>query len=222
MRKLGVLVVGQSPRPEVERELNRIVTDVCLDLRGCLDGLSRADIDALQPRDGDTALFTRLSNGDGVRLSKNQVVHHGGAQLDALEQAGARFVIVLCTGDFVEWQDRRILFPSTIMRNFVFGLLPRGHIGVLSPLEAQIPATKTRWADDNHTVSTIALSPNASIEEARQVGQEMRKLAPDLIVLDCVSYTRETKKAVCGTAGIPGVLAITAIARCAAEVFELE
>lgn len=220
MNKLGVLVVGQSPRPEVEAELKRIVGGVELDLRGCLDGLNRAEIDALQPEDGDTALFTRLSNGDGVRLSKKQVVRHGGFQLDELERAGARLVIILCTGDFPAWQNRRVLFPSAIMRNFVFGLLPKGHIGVLSPLEEQIPATLNRWTDENHTVSSIALSPNASTDEAKQAGQKMRQLAPDLIVLDCISYTRETKHAVCGTADKPGVLAITTIARCAAELLE--
>lgn len=222
MRKLGVLVVGQSPRREVERELKRIVVDVSLDLRGCLDGLSRAEIDALQPEKNDVALFTRLSNGDGVRLSKTEVMRHGGIQLDALQQAGASLVIVLCTGEFPEWRNRRILFPSALLRNLVFGLLPSGHIGVLSPLEAQIPATKSRWSDEHHTVSAIAVSPNASIEEARQAGLQMRKLAPDLIVLDCVSYTREIKQAVCSAADIPGVLAITAIARCAAELLELQ
>lgn len=220
MRKLGVLVVGQSPRPEIEGELERIVPDVSLDLRGCLDGLNRAEIDALQPEQGDVALFTRLSNGDGVRLRKQDVVRHGSAQLDALERAGAELVIVLCTGDFAEWQGRRVLFPSAILRNFVFGVLQRGHIGVLSPLEAQIPATMARWADETHTVSAVALSPNASLEEARQAGTELRALAPDLLVFDCVSYTREIKRAVCGTAGVPGVLAITAIARCAAELLE--
>lgn len=189
-------------------------------MRGCLDGLSRAEIDALQPEDGDIALFTRLSNGDGVRLSKKEVVRHGGFQLDALERAGAKLVILLCTGDFPAWQNRRVLFPSAIMRNFVFGLLPKGHIGVLSPLEEQIPATLNRWTDENHTVSSIALSPNASMDEAKQAGQKMRQLAPDLIVLDCISYTRETKHAVCGTADKPGVLAITTIARCAAELLE--
>jgi len=220
MRKLGVLVVGQSPRPEIESELNRIIGDVSLDLRGCLDALSRAEIDALQPDAGDAALFTRLSNGDGVRLCKQAVVRHGSAQLDALERAGAGFVIVLCTGEFREWQGRRVLFPSAILRNFVFGILQTGHIGVLSPLETQIPATRTRWAGETHTVSAVALSPNASFADARQAGAKLRALAPDLIVFDCVSYTRETKKAVCGEAGVPGVLAISAIARCAAELLD--
>lgn len=220
MNKLGVLVVGQSPRPEVESELKRIVGGVELDLRGCLDGLSRAEIDGLQPEDGDVALFTRLPNGEGVRLSKKQVVRHGSYQLDALERAGAKLVIILCTGGFPEWRDRRVLLPSAIMHNFVFGLLSKGHIGVLSPLEEQVPATLDRWTDENHRVSSIALSPNASIDEARQAGQKMQQLAPDLIVFDCVSYTRETKHVVCSTAEKPGVLAITTIARCAAELLE--
>src|SRR5438552_18354252 len=72
--RMGVVVIGQSPRPDVEREIAAVLSPgLAIDLRGALDGLTRGEIDAIPPRDGHDALFTLLPNGDGVRLSKQAV-----------------------------------------------------------------------------------------------------------------------------------------------------
>ena len=215
MARLGILVMGQSPRPEVEAELGRLLPGVALEQRGCLDGLDANGIAAIAPKGGESALFTRLPSGQGVTLSKKAVVARGAAQLAALERSGADAVIVLCTGDFPEWQGRRVLFPSAVMRHFVRGLLPRGRLGVLTPLESQLPETRRRWGAWGHQVEAAALSPNAGPDEAAAAGAALA--GADLLVLDCVSYTRETKRALCAAAGAPGVLAISAVARAAAE-----
>ena len=220
MQKLGILVVGQSPRPEVEAEFSRLLGNTEIIQRGCLDGLSREEISNLTPQNGEKSLFTRLPNGDGVSLSKAAVVSRGTRQLDALESLGAKAVVVLCTGEFPQWSNRRVLMPSNIIRSFVTALRPSGHLGILSPLEEQIPATQERWSTDEHRVSVFALSPNASIQDAEAVGGRFLEDPPDLIVFDCVSYTRKTKQALCTSVGRPGVLAITAIARTAAELLE--
>lgn len=220
MSKLGLLVVGQSPRPEVEREFRRLVEGVDLDLRGCLDGLAREEIAALAPAGEEPSLFTRLPDGEGVTLSKAEVVRHGARQLDALEKSGAKAVVVLCTGEFPIWADRRVLLPSEIMRNVVLGLQPGGHLGVFSPLESQLANTRQRWSENGHDVTAVPLSPNASAKEAQAAGEAMAEAKPDLLVLDCVSYTRQTKQIVCAATNRPGVLAITAIARVAAELLE--
>lgn len=220
MPKLGLLVVGQSPRAEVEKEFERLVSGVQLDLRGCLDGLTRAEIDQLAPGAGETTLFTRLPDGAGVALSKAAVTKHGMAQLDALEKSGADAVVVLCTGDFPAWADRRVLFPSLIIRSFVKGVRPKGHLGIFSPLENQLEDARGRWTEAGYQVTARALSPNASLAEAQAAGKKMARATPDLLVLDCISYTAEIKQAVCAAARTPAVLAITAIARNAAELLE--
>lgn len=220
MPKLGILVVGQSPRPEVEQEFRRLIDDVDLDLRGCLDGLSRQEISDIQPITGENTLFTRLPSGEGVRLSKKAVIHHGETQLDGLEKSGAQAVVVLCTGEFPMWADRRILVPSEILKNVVLSVQPMGHLGVLSPLASQIPNTLKRWSAHGHKVTAVDLSPNASPEEVAVAGNKLSKAAPDLVVLDCVSYTKQTKDIISKKVSCPSVLAITTIARIAAEILE--
>lgn len=220
MPKMGVLVVGQSPRPEVEAEFRRLLPDVELEQKGCLDGLSREQIEQLRPKDGETELFTRLPNGEGVRLSKKSVVHHGTRQLDTLERSGAQYVALLCTGEFPDWSDRPILFPSNILRHLVFGLQPSGHLGILSPLAEQSEAARHRWARYGHRITNVALSPNAGADDVRETGLELAAASPDLIVYDCISYTQQTKSAINIIADRPAVLAITAVARVAAELFD--
>lgn len=220
MKKLGILVVGQSPRPEVEIEFRRLVADVDLDLRGCLDGLSRSEIARLEPNGNETTLFTRLPSGEGVKLSKRAVVEHGTRHLDELENSGAQAVLILCTGEFPIWAGRRVLIPSIIMKNFVVGVQPQGHLGVLSPLETQVDNTRKRWLSENHDVTVKALSPNATIKEAEIAVRALVEASPDLVVLDCVSYTREIKNAIYRQSGRPSVLAITTIARACAELLE--
>lgn len=220
MSKLGLLVVGQSPRVEVEKEFKRLVAGAELDLRGCLDGLTRTEIDLLVPGAGETTLFTRLPDGDGVALSKTAVVKHGTARLDALERSDADVVVVLCTGDFPAWADRRVLFPSLIIKSLVKGVQPKGHLGIFSPLENQLENARARWTEAGYRVTAAALSPNSSPDAAQVAGEMMARAKPDLLVLDCISYTAETKQAVCAVARTPAVLAITAIARNAAELLE--
>lgn len=220
MAKLGILVVGQSPRPEIEAEFARLLPGVALDLRGCLDGLGPEALAALAPGPVEETLFTRLPSGAGITLGKAAVVRHGTARLAALEASGADAVVVLCTGDFPDWSGRRVLFPSSVLRHAVQGLQAAGRLGVLVPLEAQIAEAHRRWGALGYAVTAAALSPNAEAEAATAAGRALAASDPDLLVFDCVSYLRATKRAVTSAAGCPGVLAISAIARMVAELLD--
>lgn len=220
-KSIGILVMGQSPRPEITAQFQRLLPDVTLVQRGCLDGLSREAIDGLAPVGDETTLFTRLPDGSAVKLSKAAVISHGEAQLDALEKAGTTLTIVLCTGDFPAWQGRNLLLPSNILRHFVMAAKPSGHIAVLSPLPAQTKAAQDRWQSLGYTTTNIALSPNASEAEAILVGEELAQDASDLIVFDCASYTQTTKQALCQAARKPGILALSCIARTTAELLDV-
>jgi protein AroM len=192
--RLGALVVGQSPRPDIVSEITTAVgNQVSVDLRGALDGLSRSEIDALPPLSGKDTLFTRLPDGDGVRISKKAVIERGAEKLEALQATGANAVIVLCTGDFPAWRERyRVIYPSLVLRNTVTALQQGG----------------------------LALSPNADAAETEQAARCMLDHDPELLVFDCISYTSAMKHIGCCVTGRPAVLAITAAARMAMEALD--
>lgn len=218
--RIGALVVGQSPRPEVERELRALAGGpVDLDLRGCLDGLSRAEIDTLTPIDDADTLFTRLPNGDGVTISKQAVVEHGTAKLIALSAAGYDVTMVMCTGEFPDWIGRfKVLFPSRTLNAMVRGCLPAGRIGVFTPLEVQCAKSRKRWSEAGYDAEVVALSPNAGPQEVRAAAETLKGHAPELLVLDCISYTRETKAIVRSELGAPAILAVSSAVRTALEL----
>src|SRR3981189_3186485 len=82
-QRLGVVVIGQSPRPSVVNEIAAVLSPgLKIDLRGALDGMTRAEIDAIPPSDGHDALFTLLPNGDGVTISKTAVEARAAIQIE--------------------------------------------------------------------------------------------------------------------------------------------
>lgn len=219
-KSIGLLVMGQSPRPEINDQFRQLLPDVKIIQRGCLDGLSKSAIAALAPRSDEEMLFTRLPDGTGVKLSKAAVIEHGEKQLDALEDAGTALTIVLCTGDFPMWRNRKVLMPSEVLRYFTKAAHPEGHIAVLSPLPSQTTAAEARWRKLGYQTTNIALSPNTSEQEARDIGSQLAGAKAEIIVFDCASYTQTTKRVVCQAAGKPGILALSSIARTAAELIE--
>ncbi len=220
MSRLGALVVGQSPRPEVEAALRAVLgPDLELDMRGALDGLSRAEIERITPLSDADTLFTRLPSGEGVRISKAAVIENGEYQLADLAAAGSDVTMVLCTGEFAGWMEKyQVVFPSRIMNALVKALLPAGRLGVFTPLEEQQAQSRQRWNAAGYDAAVVALSPNADEVETEAAARDMAAAAPDLLLFDCISYTRETKAIVRRSTGLPGILAITAAARTAAEL----
>ncbi|NQW08533.1 MAG: AroM family protein [Alphaproteobacteria bacterium] len=218
--KIGALVVGQSPRPEIEAEIHALAGgSIDLDLRGALDGLSRQEIDALTPESAADTLFTRLPNGDGVRISKRRVVEHGTAKLEALAAAGYDVTLVMCTGDFPDWMGRfRVIFPSRTMNAMVKACLPEGKLGVFTPLAEQCPKSEARWRAAGYDAKVVALSPNAGEDEIREAAATLRDHRSELLVLDCMSYTRTTKKIAREVAGAPAILAVSTAVRTVLEL----
>src|SRR5260370_7234829 len=97
-QRMGVVVIGQSPRPSVAAEIAAVLSPgIIIELRGALDGMSRTEIDAIPPTDGYDPLFTLLPNGDGVTLSKKEVERRASRQLSQFKQAGVDVTILPCT-----------------------------------------------------------------------------------------------------------------------------
>jgi protein AroM len=65
-----------------------------------------------------------------------------------------------------------------------------------------------------------ALRPSADAPEIHAVAARLKSKNPDLVAMDCMSYTPETKAAVTAVLGVPTLLAISAIGRVTREFLE--
>ncbi len=210
---IGVVVIGQSPRPEIEAELRRVV-DTPIRLTGALDGLSRAEIAALAPETDDDALFTVLPDGASVVISKRAVAARMPARIAAM--AGAP-TLICCTGPFPDLaRFANALLPSAVLDGFVRASCPSGRLGVLAPIIEQRAMMQRKWA--GRDIEMVALSPRPREGELERAAAELSDAGVDAIVMDCMSYTYAMKQQMRARCRRPVILAISAVGHVLAEL----
>ena len=219
MRRLGVVVVGQSPRPEIVAQIRPYLGDaVEIDLHGALDGLGRTEVAALAPGTGADTLFTRLPGGENVKLSKDAVEARAGAVIERMAEQGTTAMMLCCTGEFPGLTTGRLVLPSAVLCGIVAGLLPRGRLGILIPLPEQAETLCAKWRRPGLEIVAEPLTPGSAAPAIDAAAHRLAAHAPDLIVMDCMSYDQATKDRLRQTLRTPVILAIAAAARIAAEL----
>lgn len=221
-RTLGIAVIGQAPRPDIAALFaaqapagTRIV------LRGCLDGLTDAEVDALPPSDGADALYTRLPSGCDAKISKKAVIARAPETLSRLRADGADALVFNCTGEFPAMAgDAGVLFPSRVLAGLAAGLLPKGRLALLVPLPEQAEKLKDKWQRPGVELVAEALVPSGDDAAAEAAAARLKAHRPDLVAMDCMSYTPRTKDVVKRVLGVPTLLAITATGRIMRELLD--
>jgi len=221
-RILGIVTIGQAPRDDIaELFAAQAPAGTKVVLRGALDGLSDEEIDTLLPESGADTLYTRLRGGRDVKISKKAVIERSPAALDRLRADGCDALVYACTGEFPPMQgDENVLFPSRVLNGLAAGLLPRGRLGLLIPLAEQGEKLASKWARPGLDVVAEALAPSAGPQEAAAAADRLAARKPDLVAMDCMSYTPATKAWVKGPLGVPTLLAITATGRVLREMLD--
>lgn len=217
---VGVIVIGQSPRMKAEAELRRVLgPEVGIDLRGALDGLSRAEIDKIKPADGHDTLFTELPSGEGVVISKQVVTERTQAHIDDFAARGVDTTLMFCTGKFKGLRaNGPVVFPSAVLSGIVGGLMPEGRLGVFVPLPEQAAELGAKWERNGVAVHIEPLLPIAESAAAHAAADRMAAWGPDLVVMDCMGYSSAMKDVVRSAVGPRVVLAVSAAARSVQEL----
>jgi protein AroM len=220
--KLGVVVIGQAPRREIEHELRLVLgPGPAIELVGALDCMGRAEIDRLTPTGSDDTLFTKLPNGDGVVISKAAVVRGAQARLDTFAAAGTDVTLMCCTGAFKGLEPRGpVVFPSAVLTGLAAALLPRGRLGVLAPLPEQEDQVRHKWAERPWEVVVEPLLPIHTAAELEAASARLAERRPDLVIMDCMSYTSAMKQTVRAITGARVLLGLSCAARAVQELLE--
>ncbi|MGK7868021.1 AroM family protein [Falsiroseomonas sp. E2-1-a20] len=215
MAALPVFIIGQAPRHDLVDEIAAAVPGLQVALRGALDGLSRAEVADCAPRDGADTLFTVLPSGEGVTISKLAVTQ----RLRGLLEAVPGGALLACTGAFKGLPERPSLVqPSAVLNGLAHALLPRGRLGLFVPLAEQAEALRAEREREGLSVAVVALRPHGD-DAAREAAMRlMAAEAPDLVLLDCISYTRRDKAAAVAVLSCPVLLSVAVAARAAASL----
>ncbi|MSP77078.1 MAG: AroM protein [Rhodospirillaceae bacterium] len=219
---LGIATIGQAPRDDIATLFaQHAPPGTKVILRGALDGLSDAEVDALKPESGGDTLYTRLRGGRDVKISKKAVIARSADVIARLRADGCDALVYACTGDFPPLKgDEGVLFPSRVLAGLTAGLLPRGRLGLLIPLAEQAEKLSSKWARPGIEIVAEALAPSAGAAEADAAARRLAAKKPDLVAMDCMSYSPTTKEWVKPGLGVPVLLAITATGRVLREMLD--
>ena len=221
-RTLGIAVIGQAPRPEIAALYAAAVPpETRIVLRGCFDGLSDAEIDARAPQSPADALYTPLPGGREVKISKLAVSERAPATLAALRRDGADAIVFNCTGEFPPMAgDVGVLFPSRVLNGLAGALLPRGRLGLLIPIPEQGEILSEQRSRPGVEVVVEVLRPSADSAAAAEAARRLAARNPDLVAMDCMSYTPATKEIAHRWIKAPILLALTATSRVLRELLD--
>ena len=219
-QRIGVVVIGQSPRPSVAAEIAAVLSPgISIELRGALDGMSRAEIDAIPPTNGYDTLFTLLPDGDGIIISKKEVERRASQKLAELKQDGVDVTMLACTGKFPNLApEGLVILPSAVLHRLVEAVLPKGRLGVFSPLPEQTALIDQKWQREGIEIVGVTLRPGSDEATVDSAAQSMAALRPDLVVMDCMGYTSANKGRLRLSYSGPVILAIAAAARVVEEL----
>jgi protein AroM len=221
VRKIGFVTIGQSPRADVVPEIRDVLGDSGIEIVECgaLDKLSRDEIAGLAPREGEYVLVTRLRDGSEVRVARERILPLMQGCIDSLEPS-VDVIGLLCTGEFPELRSRKLLVePSDLLIKVVESLKP-GKLGVVVPDPAQIDLTRRKWRGVAQDIKVLSVSPyTGTLNELRRAAEELRDR--DLIVLDCIGFNGEAKKAVAAVSGKPVIIPRTLLGRVLRELLEV-
>ena len=223
MPTVHFLTIGQSPRPDVVPEILRMLGDAVADIEaveaGALDGLSREEVRAGAPRDGEMPLVSRLRSGEEVIVGEDFVEERMAALLKQIPAGDV--AAILCTGPFFGIVAR----PGLVKAGPVFdaalrAATPAGAtVGMLIPEPRQEADARRRVPDGSPCVIGVA-SPYAENGAGERLAGEFRKA--DVIGLNCLGYNRSLEAAVARATGKPVVLARRALAEAVERSLEAE
>ena len=221
-RTLGIVTIGQAPRDDIaELFAAHAPPSTRIVLRGALDGLSDAEVDALPPLSGADTLYTSLRGGRDVKISKQAVIDRSPEARARLRADGCDAIVYACTGEFPPMPgDENVLFPSRVLAGLAEGLLPRGRLGLLVPLAEQGEKLTKKWARPGLEIVFEAVVPSAGTAEVTAAARRLGRHRPDLVALDCMSYTPATKTTVKDEIEAPVLLAVTATGRVLRELLD--
>ncbi len=213
MRTVHFLTIGQSPRPDVVPEVLGMLGDAATGIEaaeaGALDRLSREEIRAGAPRDGEMPLVSRLRSGEEVIIGEDFIEERMAALLSRIPAADV--AAILCTGPFAGIPER----PGLVKAGPVFdrtlreACSPGATVGMLIPEPRQEADARRRVPEGSPCVIGVA-SPYSDGGVEERLAEEFREV--DLVGLNCLGYDGPLEAAVARATGRPVVLARRALA----------
>lgn len=221
-RTVGVITIGQTPRPDVVKQLRLILGDEpTILVAGALDEATETEISSMTPNRSEDSLFTFLRSGEQVIVGKAEIAVLVRRCMDRFAQQGVDVILISCTAAFRNLTPKgNLVLPYLVLPSLVHAILPAGRLGIFTPLASQEDQVRAKWSSFGWELSVQALLPREMTPELESSARHMAATSPHLIVMDCMGYSQAMKERVRAATGIPTILAITTAARAVQELID--
>lgn len=215
---LGLVTIGQTPRPDLEQVFHTYVPGVTISLIGALDGLSREQIHQLRGNAGECPLLCKLQDGSVDEVSLPALTPYIEHAAHRLAEQGAQLIVVLCTGAFPEIAcSVPVLLPGRVLPAVVQGISRTWHIAVVTSVEGQVPFAQAKWEEAGFRSDTTWASPYL-VEHTKKALNELRHSQAEMVILDCFGHDDAYRRVFVHAMHRPVLVAQTLIARIAGEI----
>ena len=222
MKRIGVITIGQSPRPDVIGEIVRVLgKGYEVVEKGVLDDYNVEELRKNKLKSGERLLVTRLRDGQEIKVSHEFIVSKIQGCVDFLEKKKVEVILLLCTGKFPEFNSKHLIIqPSEIVRGTVAASLRRGKLAVILPAREQIPKMASDVYGAEVKVYYDSASPYGSIDELKEMAKRVLKEDVDLVFLNCMGFTHEMKSIVREVTKKPVIQSSALVGRVLQEIVE--
>ena len=165
--KIGVVTIGQSPRPDVIGEMERILGKGYEILeKGALDDFTLEDVQKIKIEEGQGVLVTRMRDGTEIKITHDIVNPVIQKRITELEAEGVELILLVCTGKFPEFKSNVLVVqPSNIIRGVTRAAIRKGRMASISPSMQQVGGSPREREEDGLVTYLDSASPYGPIEE---------------------------------------------------------
>lgn len=215
---LGIVTIGQSPRPDLAAAFAAHAPGARVEVRGALDSLDTAAIDALSQLPTDYPLLVRLTNGTTRAIARDALHPLVQRVAQSFAADGASAVVVACAGDFPDVAcDVPVVLPGRVVPAVTRALCTSPRIGVVTPIEGQVAAASAKWRADGFD-PVVASAPPDDDAALDRAAEQLKRAGVSLIVLDCMGHADDAARRLEAHAGARVLLAQSLAARVAGEL----
>jgi protein AroM len=224
MQTIGFATIAESPRDDVIPAMRPYLpAGVRVAERGCLDGLSRVEIEALGPDEGQVGIVARLKAGGSTLLSHGKILPLMQRCMDELiRDESADLVVILCGADWSAIQaERLVVNPGRLFPGLIGGLAHGRRLGIIKPSAGQVDSERARYRAQGIDAVVTSANPYAAAERlalAHLAGRELREAGCDLVWMTCIGMDTAMRDVVAEVTDKPVVLAQAILARVVAEL----
>lgn len=221
MTNLLAITIGKSPRKDIGIIMERYLDDIAAEQIGVLDNLTEYEMTAISTyTPQDEVLVSRLDDEHYIELNAKIVEDYLQKIIQEAEKKGYEHILLLCTGSFpdIVLKTSNLYLPDQIISPVISSIARHRKMGLLVPHENQKPMMEDKWRGYGLNPLIASASPYLNLDEIIISAKNLEKNNIDFILMDCMGYTEEMKKAVSAEVAVPVILSNTLMIKILSEL----